>query len=65
MPYKTHTENEADTLAEREAEYSQLKLALHLAQSDRQHYIDEMQSAMSKMKYALHSQIYFFYEKTQ
>ncbi len=55
MPYKTNTENDADTLAEREAEYSQLKLALHLAQADRQHYIDEMQSAMSKMKYIFSS----------
>lgn len=50
MPFKAVIETEADMLAEREAEYIQLKHALHLAQADRQHYIDEMQSTMSKMK---------------
>ncbi|VDM27119.1 unnamed protein product [Hydatigera taeniaeformis] len=50
MPYKSAVETDADVLAEREAEYTQLKHALHLAQADRQHYIEEMQSAMSKMK---------------
>lgn len=51
MPYKSVIETDADVLAEREAEYTQLKHALHLAQADRQHYIEEMQSAMSKMKW--------------
>ncbi|KAL5960842.1 Coiled-coil domain-containing protein 63 [Taenia solium] len=50
MPYKSMIETDAEVLAEREAEYIQLKHALHLAQADRQHYIEEMQSAMSKMK---------------
>ncbi|KAM7542501.1 hypothetical protein Aperf_G00000010387 [Anoplocephala perfoliata] len=50
MPFKAVIESEADMLAEKEAEYIQLKHALHLAQADRQHYIDEMQSTMSKMK---------------
>ncbi|VDD83943.1 unnamed protein product [Mesocestoides corti] len=50
MPYKTAADTDADLLSERKAEYSQLKLALHLAQADRQHYTDEMQSAICKMK---------------
>ncbi len=49
MPFKG-ADNDAETLAEREAEYNQLKLSLHLAQADRQHYIEEMQTAMGKMK---------------
>ncbi|VDL11757.1 unnamed protein product [Hymenolepis diminuta] len=50
MPLKAFVENDADMLAEREAEYDQLKRALHLAQTDRQHYVAEMQSAMIKLK---------------
>nr|CAH8874748.1 unnamed protein product [Trichobilharzia regenti] len=45
----------AEGAAEREAEYNQLKVALHLAQVDRAHYIEEMNSAMIKMKNTIES----------
>lgn len=54
MPLKAFVENDADMLAEREAEYDQLKRALHLAQADRQHYVAEMQSAMIKLKLVIY-----------
>ncbi|KAA3680663.1 uncharacterized protein DEA37_0007799 [Paragonimus westermani] len=43
---------DADGTVEREAEFQQLKLALHLAQVDRAHYVEEMNSAMVKMNLA-------------
>ncbi|VEL43919.1 unnamed protein product [Protopolystoma xenopodis] len=45
--------DDADGIAEREAEYNQLKLALHLAQTDRSRYVEEMEIEVSKMKCAL------------
>ncbi|CAL8077750.1 unnamed protein product [Calicophoron daubneyi] len=51
MPIELKTNDaDAEGAAEREAEYNQLKLALHLAQVDRAHYVEEMNSAMVKMK---------------
>nr|CDS27181.1 axonemal p66.0 [Hymenolepis microstoma] len=50
MPFKSLIESDADMLADRKAEYDQLKRALHLAQADREHYVVEMQSAMIKLK---------------
>ncbi|KAF5402911.1 Coiled-coil domain-containing protein 63 [Paragonimus heterotremus] len=46
---------DAEGAAEREAEFQQLKLALHLAQVDRAHYVEEMNSAMVKMKQTIES----------
>lgn len=43
-------EADADGAAEREAEYNQLKVALHLAQVDRVRYGEEMNLAMMKMQ---------------
>ncbi|VDO02059.1 unnamed protein product [Rodentolepis nana] len=50
MPLKSLIDSDADMLADRKAEYDQLKRALHLAQADREHYVVEMQSAMIKLK---------------
>ncbi|KAF8561092.1 Coiled-coil domain-containing protein 63 [Paragonimus westermani] len=46
---------DAEGTVEREAEFQQLKLALHLAQVDRAHYVEEMNSAMVKMKQTIES----------
>ncbi|TGZ55442.1 hypothetical protein CRM22_010404 [Opisthorchis felineus] len=43
-------DTDAEGVAEREAEYHQLKVALHVAQVDRARYVEEMNTAMVKMK---------------
>ncbi|OON22907.1 hypothetical protein X801_01188 [Opisthorchis viverrini] len=43
-------DTDVEGAAEREAEYQQLKVALHVAQVDRSRYVEEMHTAMVKMK---------------
>ncbi|GAA56121.1 coiled-coil domain-containing protein 63 [Clonorchis sinensis] len=43
-------DTDAEGAAEREVEYHQLKVALHVAQVDRSRYVEEMNTAMTKMK---------------
>ncbi|TPP57009.1 Coiled-coil domain-containing protein 63 [Fasciola gigantica] len=54
MPLEARpSDADTDGAADREAEYHQLKLALHLAQADRAHYVEEMNAAMIKMKHTI------------